>query len=146
MSLKKLFLFIVLFTSFNLLYAQEQAERSLTEYRVESFQTPLVAKKMLYDWLGKWDNVLYTQDNKALLVWTNRKIINEAPETFNIIASSIENEDEMFGTIQILTSQNEDALAKESPYREYLNEFVKTLSKQENKSKKFFKEYLKVEY
>ena len=77
MSLKKLFLFIALFTSFNLLYAQEQAERSLTEYRVESFQTPLVAKKMLYDWLGKWDNVLYNENNQPLLVWSNKNIINE---------------------------------------------------------------------
>ena len=144
--MKKLILLFILFTGIMSTNAQEKNEKYFTEYRVESFQTSLVAKKMMYDWFGKWDNVLYTQDNKALLVWTNRKIINETPETFNIIASSIENEDEMFGTIQILTSQNEDALAKESPYREYLNEFVKTLSKQENKSKKFFKEYLKVEY
>ena len=144
--MKKLILLFILFTGIISANAQEKNEKYFTEYRVESFQTSLVAKKMMYDWFGKWDNVLYTQDNKALLVWTNRKIINETPETFNIIASSIENEDEMFGTIQILTSQNEDALAKESPYREYLNEFVKTLSKQENKSKKFFKEYLKVEY
>ena len=126
--------------------AQEKNEKYFTEYRVESFQTSLVAKKMMYDWFGKWDNVLYTQDNKALLVWTNRKIINEAPETFNIIASSIENEDEMFGTIQILTSQNEDALAKESPYRESLNQYEKTKKKKKKKSKKFFKEYHKVEY
>ena len=144
--MKKLILLFIFFTGIMSTNAQEKNEKYFTEYRVESFQTSLVAKKMMYDWFGKWDNVLYTQDNKALLVWTNRKIINETPETFNIIASSIENEDEMFGTIQILTSQNEDALAKESPYREYLNEFVKTLSKQENKSKKFFKEYLKVEY
>ncbi len=101
---------------------------------------------MMFDWYGKWDKVLYTQDNKALLVWTHRKIINEAPEVFNIIASSVEKGDEMFGTIQILTSQNEDALAENSPYREYLNEFIKTISKQDNKSKRFFREYIKVEY
>lgn len=146
MSLKKLFLFIVLFTSFNLLYAQEQAERSLTEYRVESFQTSLVAKKMLYDWFGKWDNVLYTKNNQPLLVWSNKNIINESNETFNLIASSVENDEEMYGTVQVLTSKKQDALAKDSPFREYLNEFLKTVSKKENKSKRFFKEYIKVVY
>lgn len=144
--MKKLILFITFLISFNTLYAQQQAERSLTEYRVESFQTPLVAKKMLYDWLGKWDNVLYTENNQALLVWTNRNIINEANETFTLIASSIENEEEMYGTIQVLTSKKQDALAKDSPFREYLNEYLKTISKKETKSKKFYKEYIKVVY
>ncbi|MGV0756527.1 hypothetical protein ACTS95_16200 [Empedobacter brevis] len=145
--MKKLILFITFLISFNtLLYAQQQAERSLTEYRVESFQTPLVAKKMLYDWLGKWDNVLYTENNQALLVWSNRNIINEANETFTLIASSIENEEEMYGTIQVLTSKKQDALAKDSPFREYLNEYLKTISKKETKSKKFYKEYIKVVY
>lgn len=128
------------------MYAQQQAERSLTEYRVESFQTPLVAKKMLYDWLGKWDNVVYTENNQALLVWSNRNIINEANETFTLIASSRENEEEMYGTIQVLTSKKQDALAKDSPFREYLNEYLKTISKKETKSKKFYKEYIKVVY
>lgn len=144
--MKKLILFIAFLISFNTLYAQQQAERSLTEYRVESFQTPLVAKKMLYDWLGKWDNVLYTENNQALLVWSNRNIINEANETFTLIASSIENEEEMYGTIQVLTSKKQDALAKDSPFREYLNEYLKTISKKETKSKKFYKEYIKVVY
>ncbi|GEM53646.1 hypothetical protein [Empedobacter brevis] len=144
--MKKLILFITFLISFNTLYAQQQAERSLTEYRVESFQTPLVAKKMLYDWLGKWDNVLYTENNQALLVWSNRNIINEANETFTLIASSIENEEEMYGTIQVLTSKKQDALAKDSPFREYLNEYLKTISKKETKSKKFYKEYIKVVY
>ncbi|MDM1073160.1 hypothetical protein HX001_11760 [Empedobacter brevis] len=144
--MKKLILFITFLISFNTLYAQQQAERSLTEYRVESFKTPLVAKKMLYDWLGKWDNVLYTENNQALLVWSNRNIINEANETFTLIASSIENEEEMYGTIQVLTSKKQDALAKDSPFREYLNEYLKTISKKETKSKKFYKEYIKVVY
>ena len=144
--MKKLILFITFLISFNTLYAQQQAERSLTEYRVESFQTPLVAKKMLYDWLGKWDNVVYTENNQALLVWSNRNIINEANETFTLIASSIENEEEMYGTIQVLTSKKQDALAKDSPFREYLNEYLKTISKKETKSKKFYKEYIKVVY
>ncbi|MFV0157155.1 hypothetical protein OBK24_01655 [Empedobacter falsenii] len=144
--MKKTILFITLILNFTILNAQEQAQRSLTEYRVESFQTSLVAKKMLYDWLGKWDNILYTENNEALLVWSNRNIINEANESFTLIASSIENEEEMYGTVQILTSKKQDALAKDSPFREYLNEFLKTVSKKENKSKKFYKEYLKVEY
>ncbi|MFV0225599.1 hypothetical protein OBJ96_10940 [Empedobacter falsenii] len=144
--MKKTILFITLILNFTILNAQEQAQRSLTEYRVESFQTSLVAKKMLYDWLGKWDNILYTENNEALLVWSNRNIINEANESFTLIASSIENEEEMYGTVQVLTSKKHDALAKDSPFREYLNEFLKTVSKQENKSKKFYKEYLKVEY
>ncbi|MFV0236228.1 hypothetical protein OBK19_09970 [Empedobacter falsenii] len=144
--MKKLILFITLFLTLNILNAQEQAQRSLTTYRVESFQTSLVAKKMLYDWLGKWDNILYTENNEALLVRSNRNIINEANESFTLIASSIENEEEMYGTVQVLTSKKQDALAKDSPFREYLNEFLKTVSKQENKSKKFYKEYLKVEY
>ncbi|WP_312556524.1 hypothetical protein [Empedobacter brevis] len=144
--MKKLILFIAFLISFNILYAQQQAERSLTEYRVESFQTPLVAKKMLYDWLGKWDNVLYTENNQTLLVWSNRNIINEANENFTLIASSIENEEEMYGTIQVLTGKKQDALAKDSPFREYLNEYLKTISKKETKSKKFYKEYIKVVY
>ncbi|MFV0148132.1 hypothetical protein NZD85_06730 [Empedobacter stercoris] len=144
--MKKTILFITLILNFTILNAQEQAQRSLTEYRVESFQTSLVAKKMLFDWFGKWDNILYTENNEALLVWSNRNIINEANESFTLIASSIENEEEMYGTVQVLTSKKQDALAKDSPFREYLNEFLKTVSKQENKSKKFYKEYLKVEY
>ena len=146
MKLKKTILFITLLLNFSILNAQEQDERALTEYRVESFQTPLVAKKMLYDWLGKWDEVLYSENNEALLVWSNRKIINEANETFTLIASSTENEEEMYGTVQVLTSKKQDALAKDSPYREYLNEFLKTVSKKENKNKKFYKEYIKVVY
>lgn len=144
--MKKIIALYIFLSAFVSVQAQEQPADYFTEYRVESFQTPLVAKKMMFDWYGKWDKVLYTQDNKALLVWTHRKIINEAPEVFNIIASSVEKGDEMFGTIQILTSQNEDALAENSPYREYLNEFIKTISKQDNKSKRFFREYIKVEY
>ena len=146
LKLKKIILFITLLLNFSILNAQEQAERALTEYRVESFQTPLVAKKMLYDWLGKWDDVLYSENNEALLVWSNRKIINEANETFTLIAASTENEEEMYGAIQVLTSKKQDALAKDSPFREYLNEFLKTISKKENKSKKFYKEYIKVVY
>lgn len=146
LKLKKIILFITLLLNFSILNAQEQAERALTEYRVESFQTPLVAKKMLYDWLGKWDDVLYSENNEALLVWSNRKIINEANETFTLIAASTENEEEMYGAIQVLTSKKQDALAKDSPFREYLNEFLKTVSKKENKSKKFYKEYIKVVY
>lgn len=146
LKVKKLFFYCTLFFSFNCLNAQEQAERSLTEYRVESFQTPLVTKKMLYDWLGKWDNVLYTKNNQPLLVWSNKNIINESNETFTLIASSVENDEEMYGTVQILTSKKQDALAKDSPFREYLNEFLKTISKKENKNKKFYKEYIKVVY
>lgn len=144
--MKKTILFITLLLNFSILNAQEQAERALTEYRVESFQTPLVAKKMLYDWFGKWDNVIYTESNQVLLIWLNRTIINEANETFTLIAASTENEEEMYGAIQVLTSKKQDALAKDSPFREYLNEFLKTISKKENKSKKFYKEYIKVVY
>jgi hypothetical protein len=143
---KKIVLIIVLFLGLTNAKAQEKSSTNFTEYRLESFQTPLVAKKMMFDWYGKWDKVLYTPDNRALLVWANKRIINESPETFNLIASSFQNEDEMFGTIQILTSKNEDALAENSPYREYLNEFIKTISKQENSNKRFFREYIKVEY
>ena len=146
LKLKKLILFITLFLTLNILNAQEQAQRSLTTYRVESFQTSLVGKKMLFDWFGKWDNVMYSENNEVSLVWSNRRVINEANETFTLIASSIENKEEMYGTIQILTSQKQDALAKDSPFREYLNEFLKTVSKKENKSKRFFKEYIKVVY
>lgn len=144
--MKKTILFITLFLNFTILNAQEQAQRSLTEYRVESFQTSLVTKKMLYDWLGKWDDILYTENNETLLVWSNRNIINEANESFTLIASSIENNEEMYGIVQVLTSKKQDALAKDSPFREYLNEFLKTVSKQKNKSKKFYKEYIKVVY
>lgn len=144
--MKKTILFITLFLNFTILNAQEQVQRSLTEYRVESFQTSLVTKKMLYDWLGKWDDILYTENNETLLVWSNRNIINEANESFTLIASSIENDEEMYGIVQVLTSKKQDALAKDSPFREYLNEFLKTVSKQKNKSKKFYKEYLKVVY
>lgn len=144
--MKKTILFITLFLNFTILNAQEQAQRSLTEYRVESFQTSLVTKKMLYDWLGKWDDILYTENNETLLVWSNRNIINEANESFTLIASSIENNEEMYGIVQVLTSKKQDALAKDSPFREYLNEFLKTVSKQKNKSKKFYKEYFKVVY
>lgn len=144
--MKKTILFITLFLNFTILNAQEQAQRSLTEYRVESFQTSLVTKKMLYDWLGKWDDILYTENNETLLVWSNRNIINEANESFTLIASSIENDEEMYGIVQVLTSKKQDALAKDSPFREYLNEFLKTVSKQKNKSKKFYKEYFKVVY
>ncbi len=101
---------------------------------------------MLYDWLGKWDNILYNEKNQPLLVWSNKNIINESNETFTLIASSVENDEEMYGTVQVLTSKKQDALAKDSPFREYLNEFLKTISKKENKSKKFYKEYIKVVY
>lgn len=144
--MKKSVLILLLFLGFNLTNAQEIASIPLTEYKVESFQTSLITKKMMFDWFGKWDKVAYTKNNDIILIWTNRKIINEANETFMIITSSKENEDEMYGTIQILSSNNQDALAENSPYREYLTEFLKTISKQENKNKKFYKEYLKVEY
>ena len=144
--MKKSVLILLLFLGFNLTNAQEIASIPLTEYKVESFQTSLVTKKMMFDWFGKWDNVAYTKNNDIILIWTNRKIINEANETFMIITSNKENEEEMYGTIQILSSNNQDALAENSPYREYLTEFLKTISKQENKNKKFYKEYLKVEY
>ena len=144
--MKKSVLILLLFLGFNLTNAQEITYTPLTEYKVESFQTSLITKKMMFDWFGKWDKVAYTKNNDIILIWTNRKIINEANETFMIITSSKENEDEMYGTIQILSSNNQDALVENSPYREYLTEFLKTISKQENKNKKFYKEYLKVEY
>ncbi len=116
-----------------------------TEYKIESFKTALVTKKMMFDWYGKWDKVLYTETQHSLLIWTNRRIINESTETFTVIASSLETNEGLFGSIQILTSDNRDALAYDSPYREYLNEFIKTLSKQKNRNMRFFKEYAKLE-
>lgn len=138
-KVKRLLLLIALFI-FSI------AANAQTEYKIESFKTPLVAKKMLFDWFGKWDKVLYTEDNQILLVWKNRNVINEAPESFTLIASSFEDGEEMYGIVQVLTASQHDALAKDSPYREYINEFLKTLSKKEVKNRRFYKEYIKLEY
>lgn len=116
-----------------------------TSFKIESFETSLVTKKMLYDWFGKWDSVLQTEDDPITLVWTNRNVINEANERFTLLAYSSESEEGLYGKVIVLTSKKQDALAFDSPFKEYLNEFLKTVSRQKNNSKRFYKEYKKVE-
>lgn len=115
-----------------------------TSFKIESFETSLVTKKMLYDWFGKWDNIAQTDYDSTALVWTNRKVINEANETFTLIASSSESEEGLYGSVIILTSKSQDALAFDSPFKEYLNEFLKTISRKKSNSKRFFREYQKI--
>jgi len=115
-----------------------------TSFKIESFETSLVTKKMLYDWYGKWDNIAQTDDDSTALVWTNRKVINEANETFTLIASSSESEEGLYGSVIVLTSKSQDALAFDSPFKEYLNEFLKTISRKKSNSKRFFREYQKI--
>ncbi|GGF08795.1 hypothetical protein SAMN05443634_102188 [Chishuiella changwenlii] len=115
-----------------------------TSFKIESFETSLVTKKMLYDWFGKWDNIAQTDDDDTALVWTNRKVINEANETFTLIASSSETEEGLYGSVIVLTSKSQDALAFDSPYKEYLNEFLKTIARKKSNSKRFFREYQKI--
>lgn len=115
-----------------------------TSFKTESFETSLVTKKMLYDWFGKWDSVIQTEDDPTTLVWTNKKVINEANEAFTLIASGYESEEGLYGKVIVLTSKKQDALAFDSPFKEYLNEFLKTVSRKQIKSKRFFKEYQKI--
>lgn len=114
---------------------------SVNELRFNNKTTALLAKKVMFDQFGMWDekyDVVDEEDRISYLLWKNRRLIPTHNQNFSVIVGSEESFGKMFGSFIILDSNGMDALKNDSPYKNVLIKFFTNLIRKNESSKRDF--------
>lgn len=106
----------------------------------------LYTKKYMYKRFGHWDEVIVDKtNNKNYLIWNNCKLFEDRNELFNVAASGIENRQEMYSSVIIFNSKQDDLFTDASPLRDTLvSLFYYGTQKTKLSKDRFYRDYWKM--
>ena len=112
------------------------------ELKFNDVASAMYTKKILFDKFGKWKTAIPAGDNRNfILIWENIKLFDDKEELFTVMADGIESWEEMFASVMVFDSKNNDCLSENN---EYKNEIITLFSdsiQNLNKDNTFYKIY-----
>lgn len=111
----------------------------LNEVKYECVHTAMYTKKVMYDKFGKWHKEIYPNSERhPILIWENIKLFANDSTKFTIATNGLESIETIYASILVFDENNNDLLAKSSPYRDKLVEYFGNLIINENVKKEDF--------
>lgn len=78
----------------------------------------MYTKKILFDKFGKWTTAVPAGDNRNyILIWGNIKLFDDKEELFTVAAHGIESREEIFSSVMVFDSKNNDCLTENNEYK-----------------------------
>jgi len=103
----------------------------------------MYTKKILFDKFGKWTTVVPTGDKRNfILIWENIKLFDDKEELFTVAANGIESWEEMFASVMVFDSKNNDCLTENNEYKNEIITLFSNSIQNLNNDKTFYKIYL----
>ncbi|CAM3663901.1 hypothetical protein FLGE108171_09315 [Flavobacterium gelidilacus] len=116
----------------------------LNELRFNAVYSAMYSQKLMYDKYGKWDNEVWVDnDTDLLLIWHNIKLLDSNDELFSVVTGGVESREEIFATVIVFDSDNQDCLTDTSEYKKILMDFFSTEIKNLSSKKDFYDQYFK---
>lgn len=117
----------------------------LNEVKYECVHTAMYTKKVMYDKFGKWHKEIYpNKERHPMLIWENIKLFANDSTKFTIATNGLESIETIYASILVFDQNNNDLLAKSSPYRDKLVDyFGKLIINDNNKKEDFYDIYWK---
>ncbi len=113
--------------------------------KFNAVSSAMYTQKIMFDKFGKWTTAVPAGDNRNLiLIWENVKLFDDKEELFSVAACGIEGWGEMFASVMVFDSKNNDCLSNNSIY---LNEIITLFSnniQNLNNDDTFYKIYLSI--
>ena len=105
----------------------------------------MYTQKIMFDKFGKWTTAVPAGDNRNfILIWENVKLFDDKDELFSIAAHGIESWEEMFASVMVFDSKNNDCLSNNSIYLNEIITFFSNNIQNLNKDHTFYKIYLSI--
>ncbi|MDH7446348.1 hypothetical protein [Aquimarina sp. 2201CG14-23] len=112
------------------------------ELRFQSVYSAFYTKRTMYDKFGKWDKeVRLKNEIHPILVWEKRSLFDSNNELYTIAANGKESREEIYASVIIFDSKNQDCLTKNSKIRDSLIQYFSNGIKKLKNQKKFYKVY-----
>lgn len=116
----------------------------LNEVKYECVHTAMYTKKVMYDKFGKWHKEIYSNSERhPILIWENIKLFANDSTKFTIATNGLESIETIYASILVFDENNNDLLAKSSPYRDKLVEYFGKLINNNSKKEDFYDIYWK---
>ena len=116
------------------------------ELRFNAVYSALYSGKLMYGRFGKWNKIIRDQDERnPLLIWENIPIFKNNNERYTVTTSGIESWGEMYTSVTVRNSKNEDCLSEKAAEKGALIQYFSEGIKSGDKTEKFYNEYHKLE-
>ena len=98
-------------------------------------------EKALFDKFGRWDKYLRAcEDCGESLIWENVKLFKDSDELYTIAASGAKNCDEVYASVVIFNTKQEDCLAESYEKREAIIEHFSKAIRHLNNDMSFYRD------
>lgn len=96
----------------------------------------------MYDKYGKWDKEIWPEKERhPILVWENIQLFDSEKELFSIAANGTESWEEMYASVIVFDSQDNDCFKENSKHKEFLLTFFDLGIRSVNSDKEFYNIY-----
>ncbi len=124
------------FTLKSLLTIENNDSTYITELRFNGVDSAMYTQKLMYDRFGKWTKEIKQVNYKyPTLLWENVKLYDNENNYYTVAANGIESYENMFASVMVYDSQNNDCLSPNSPEKQsminYFSDGIKNLSNSE---------------
>jgi hypothetical protein len=115
---------------------------SVYTLKFNAVASAMYTKKILFDKFGKWTSAVPAGDNRNfILIWENIKLFDDKEELFTIAAHGIESWEEMFASVIVFDSKNNDCLSENNEYKNEIITLFSNSIQNLNKDNTFFTIY-----
>ena len=115
----------------------------INELRFNNVFSATYTQKLMFDKFGVWDKEINIKGNKNLiLIWEKRKLFNST-DVYSIATDGIENMKNIYASVVVFDSKNNDCLTKDHPKKDSIIAFFSKGIINLSSNKKFYKEYRK---
>ncbi|MEZ4892866.1 MAG: hypothetical protein R3A50_09580 [Saprospiraceae bacterium] len=113
----------------------------INELRFNAAYMYICTGKALYDKFGRWDKYLRAcEDCGESLIWENVKLFKDSDELYTIAASGAKNCDEVYASVVIFNTKQEDCLAESYEKREAIIEHFSKAIRHLNHNMSFYRD------
>jgi hypothetical protein len=102
----------------------------------------MYTQKVLFDKFGKWTTAVQAEDNRNyILIWKNIKLFDDKEELFTVAANGVESREEMFASVMVFDSKNNDCLSENNVYKNEIITLFKNCIHRLNNDNTFYTIY-----
>ena len=96
----------------------------------------------MYEKYGKWDKEIWPEKERhPILVWENIQFFDSEKELFSIAANGTESWEEIYVSVIVFDSQDNDCFKENSKHKESLPTFFDLVIRSVNSDKEFYNIY-----
>ena len=114
------------------------------ELKFNGVISAMYTQKLMYDKFGEWDEIIKPKSlNNLIFVCENVKLFENSEQLYTVAADGTESWKEMYASVIVLNSTNQDCLSEDSIIKDSLISYFSNGIKNLNSSKKFNRLYRK---